>query len=31
MTMNQLRHAVGFVLAIGTLALIYAFIEEGLR
>lgn len=31
MTMNQLRHAVGFILAVGTLGLIYAVIEEGLR
>lgn len=31
MTLHTLRHAVGFVLAVGTLCLIYAVIEEGLR
>lgn len=31
MTINTLRHAIGFVLAVGTLALIYAVLEEGLR
>lgn len=31
MTMNQLRHLVGFAMAVGTLALIYAVLEEGLR
>lgn len=31
MTMTTFRHAVGFLLAVGTLALIYAVLEEGLR
>ena len=31
MTMNTLRNLIGLVLACGTLALIYAVIDEGLR
>ena len=31
MTLHTLRHAIGFILAVGTLALIYTCIEEGLR